>query len=65
MAIPRFGIQEFMPHTSLIQNVLLNEYHLQHDGYVLLDNALGHGVDVNEKVLRKKMLPNILIRASY
>ncbi len=52
MAVPNFGIQEFMLHTELIQEVFPNHYHL-HNGAASLDNVPGHGVDINEEAAAK------------
>lgn len=56
-----FGIQEFMIHTDMINDVFPNHYHLE-NGYVYMEDAPGHGVDIKEDLAanypyQRKYLP--------
>lgn len=52
MAIPNFGIQEYMHHTEQTDEVFPHAYSYQ-DGYLLPGEAIGHGVDIDERLAAK------------
>ena len=52
MVIPNFGIQEYMIHTEMINEVFPGNYGLE-NGYVYLEDVPGHGVDINEELAAK------------
>jgi mannonate dehydratase len=52
LAVPNFGIQEYMLHTDVINEVFPNHYYFE-DGYVKLDDVPGHGVDIDEELAGK------------
>ena len=52
LAVPNFGIQEFMLHTEMINEVFPNHFHLK-NGSVYLDDVPGHGVEINEELALK------------
>ena len=52
MAIPNFGIQEYMLHTGQTDEVFPHAYSFS-DGYMHPGDAIGHGVDINEKLAAK------------
>ncbi|MBK8044858.1 MAG: D-galactonate dehydratase family protein [Haliscomenobacter sp.] len=52
LAVPNFGIQEFMLHTEKINDVFPNQYQLN-NGYASLNDVPGHGADIDEKQAAK------------
>ena len=48
IAIPNFGIQEYMRHTEQTDEVFPHAYTFS-DGYMYPGEAPGHGVDIDEK----------------
>jgi len=51
-AIPNFGIQEYMRHTELTDEVFPHDYSFE-GGYMSPGEAIGHGVDINEELAAK------------
>ncbi len=49
LAINNFGIQEYMPHQSIVHDVFQVNYRLEH-GHLMIDDAPGLGVDIDEQV---------------
>lgn len=47
--VPNFGIQEYMRHTKLTDQVFPHDYHFE-DGYLHPGETPGHGVDIDEKL---------------
>lgn len=47
-AINNFGIQEYMPHQEIVNEVFRTNYHYK-DGYLIIDDSPGIGVDIDEK----------------
>ncbi|MGN6579157.1 MAG: enolase C-terminal domain-like protein, partial [Bordetella sp.] len=45
--VPNFGIQELMPHSALTDEVFPHNYRFE-NGYLLMDEVPGLGVDINE-----------------
>lgn len=52
MAIPNFGIQEYMLHTEQTNEVFPHAYTFS-DGYMHPGESAGHGVDINEELAAK------------
>ncbi len=52
LAVPNFGIQEYMLHTHLIKEVFPGHYRLD-SGSVFLEDVPGHGVDIDEALAAK------------
>ena len=52
LAIPNFGIQEYMRHTDATDEVFPHAYSFN-DGYLHPGEAPGHGVDIDEKLAKK------------
>ena len=52
MWVPNFGIQELMPHTPLTNDVFPHNYRLE-DGYLVMDEVPGLGVDIDEELAAK------------
>jgi len=52
IAIPNFGIQEYMLHTEQTDEVFPHAYSFE-DGYLQPGEAIGHGVDINEQLAAK------------
>jgi mannonate dehydratase len=52
IAIPNFGIQEYMLHTEQTNEVFPHSYSFN-DGYMYPGEAIGHGVDINEELAAK------------
>jgi mannonate dehydratase len=50
--VPNFGIQEYMRHSEETNAVFPHSYSLQ-NGYMYPGDAVGHGVDINEKLAAK------------
>ena len=50
--VPNFGIQEYMRHSEETNAVFPHSYSFQ-NGYMYPGNAVGHGVDINEKLAAK------------
>lgn len=51
-AINNFGIQEYMPHEEIVNEVFKTNYHFE-DGYMYIDDTPGIGVDIDEKAAEK------------
>lgn len=47
-AINNFGIQEYMPHQDIVNEVFSTNYHFK-DGNLYIDDSPGTGVDIDEK----------------
>jgi len=52
ISIPNFGVQEYMLHTELTNEVFPHAYSFE-DGYMSPGEAIGHGVDINEELAAK------------
>ncbi len=52
IAVHNFGIQEHMPHQSLVDEVFSHAYTYT-DGYMYPGDLPGHGVDIDEKLAAK------------
>ncbi len=52
MAIPNFGIQEWTPHPDAVREVMTPALTFD-DGYLILSDAPGLGVDINEELAKK------------
>ncbi|TQV86217.1 D-galactonate dehydratase family protein [Exilibacterium tricleocarpae] len=50
--VPNFGIQEYMRHTPLTDEVFPHDYSFA-DGYLTPGDKPGHGVDIDEKLAAK------------
>jgi mannonate dehydratase len=50
--VPNFGIQEYMRHSEETNAVFPHSYSFQ-KGYMYPGEAVGHGVDINEKLAAK------------
>ena len=50
--VPNFGIQEYMRHSKETNAVFPHSYSFQ-NGYMYPGEAVGHGVDINEKLAAK------------
>jgi len=50
--VPNFGIQEYMRHTELTDEVFPHDYWFD-GGYLYAGEAPGHGVDIDEKLAAK------------
>jgi len=50
--VPNFGIQEYMRHSEETNAVFSHSYSFQ-NGYMYPGDAVGHGVDINEKLAAK------------
>ena len=50
--VPNFGIQEYMRHTELTDEVFPHDYRFD-DGYLYPGETPGHGVDIDEKLAAK------------
>jgi mannonate dehydratase len=48
MAINNFGIQEYMPHQEIVNEVFKINYHFK-DGFLYIDDTPGIGVDIDEE----------------
>ena len=51
-AINNFGIQEYMPHQEIVNEVFKINYKFV-DGYLTIDDSPGIGVDIDEKAAEK------------
>ena len=51
-AINNFGIQEYMPHEKIVNDVFKTNYKFE-DGYMYIDDTPGIGVDIDEKAAEK------------
>lgn len=51
-AINNFGIQEYMPHEEIVNEVFKTNYKFE-DGYMYIDDTPGIGVDIDEKAAEK------------
>lgn len=52
ISIPNFGIQEYMAHDAVTQEVFRPGYHLD-DGYLIPSDAPGLGIEVDEDAARR------------
>ncbi len=52
MAINNFGIQEYMPHREIVNNVFKTNYNFD-DGFLSIDDTPGIGVDIDEEKASK------------
>lgn len=52
MAVNNFGIQEYMPHQETVNEVFKINYRFE-NGYLLIDDTPGIGVDIDEKAASK------------
>jgi mannonate dehydratase len=52
MAVNNFGIQEYMPHQEIVNEVFKTNYMFE-DGYLTIDDSPGIGVDIDEKAAAK------------
>ena len=52
LAIPNFGVQEWVFHTEQVQEVFPGGPRIQ-DGYLVVDEVPGLGVDLNERAAKK------------
>jgi mannonate dehydratase len=52
MAVNNFGIQEYMPHQEVVNEVFKTNYRFA-DGFLTIDDSPGIGVDINEKAASK------------
>ena len=50
--VPNFGIQEYMLHTDLTDEVFPHDYRFS-DGCLLAGETPGHGVDIDENLAAK------------
>ena len=50
--VPNFGIQEYMRHTPETDEVFPHDYRF-HDGFMIVGEAPGHGVDIDEDLAAK------------
>jgi mannonate dehydratase len=46
--VPNFGIQEHMPHEAATMEVFSHDHRFE-DGYLIVSDAPGHGVDIDEE----------------
>jgi mannonate dehydratase len=51
-AINNFGIQEYMPHQEIVNEVFSVNYHFK-QGYLFIDDSPGIGVNIDEKAAAK------------
>ncbi len=51
-AINNFGIQEYMPHQEVVNEVFHINYHFK-DGYMVINDTPGTGIDIDEKKAAK------------
>ena len=51
-ALPNFGIQEHMAHSEKMESVFTRNYQYD-DGYFTPGEAIGHGVDIDEREAKK------------
>ena len=52
MAVNNFGIQEYMPHQEIVNDVFKTNYRFL-EGYLEIDDTPGIGVDIDEKAAAK------------
>jgi mannonate dehydratase len=52
MAVNNFGIQEYMPHQEIVNEVFKTNYQF-YDGFLTIDDSPGIGVDIDEKAAAK------------
>jgi mannonate dehydratase len=52
MAINNFGLQEYMPHQEIVNDVFKINYNFQ-DGFLTIDDSPGIGIDIDEKKAQK------------
>jgi mannonate dehydratase len=50
--VPNFGIQEYMRHTEVTDEVFPHDYRFE-DGFLFAGEKPGHGVDIDEKLAAK------------
>jgi mannonate dehydratase len=53
LAIPNFGVQEWMPHNAETDAVFPHAYRYRGDGYMVPGDVPGHGVEFDEKLAEK------------
>lgn len=49
--VPNFGIQEYMPHESVTEEVFAHDYRFE-NGHFVVGEKPGHGVDIDEKAAK-------------
>jgi mannonate dehydratase len=59
MAVNNFGIQEYMPHEEIVNEVFKINYKFE-KGYLMIDDSPGIGVDIDEEAASK--FPYIMAR---
>ncbi|WP_027348877.1 D-mannonate dehydratase ManD [Halotalea alkalilenta] len=47
--VPNFGIQEYMPHEAVVDEVFPHDYRFE-DGHFIAGQTPGHGVDIDEEL---------------
>ena len=52
LCVPNFGVQEYMRHSEETNEVFPHTYSFK-NGYMYPGEAVGHGVDINEKLAAK------------
>jgi mannonate dehydratase len=52
IAVPNFGVQEHMPHTTATDAVFPHAYTYR-DGYMYPGDTPGHGVEIDEELAAK------------
>ncbi len=52
MAVNNFGIQEYMPHQEIVNEVFKVNYRLE-EGFLIIDDSPGIGVDIDEEAASK------------
>ncbi len=50
--VPNFGIQEYMRHEPVVDQVFRHHYRFK-DGFLNIDDTPGHGVEIDEKLAAK------------
>jgi mannonate dehydratase len=50
--VPNFGVQEYMPHTELTDEVFPHDYRFE-QGYMFCGERPGHGVEIDEQLAAK------------
>ena len=52
LAVNNFGIQEYMPHQEIVNEVFKINYHYV-KGFMYIDDSPGIGVDIDEETAKK------------
>ncbi len=52
LAVNNFGIQEYMPHQEIVNEVFKTNYQFE-NGFLIIDDSPGIGVDIDEKAALK------------